>query len=216
MRGEDVDDKPLNRIERRWHATHRELLDATIDELLGPMPTAISASSIARRADRAAGTFFNHFDSVEDAIDEALQPVSALRDGALDILESSEDPRSVMPLVLGSVVATIVSGPREFLATAAARTAGYENPGTRPLSQAVIRALGHDPTANHLAYTTRLTNAIIDNGLLVFSRREDPVSTADVERLAWNLITTAVTPDADAEKLVSEAVEIALGQLDLS
>lgn len=73
----------LNRTERRWLATHRELLDATIDELLTDA-TALSANTIAQRADRAAGTFFNHFDSVDAAVTEALQPVIDLRDGAAD------------------------------------------------------------------------------------------------------------------------------------
>jgi|GEM_PF-6650041 len=212
----EEDDRPLTRIERRWIATHRELLDAAIDELLGPHPTAVSASSIAQRADRAVGTFFNHFGSVEEAIDEALQPVSDLRDGAIDVLRASEDPTEVLPLILGTVVVEIVSATRELRATARARMAGYHLPGTGPLSEAVIEALGGARSENHLALTTELATAIIDHAVLVYEASDRPVTPADVEHVAWAVMTASMPPSADIEKIVHSGVEIALEQLKLS
>jgi AcrR family transcriptional regulator len=206
------DDAPLTRTERRWIATHDELVAATLDELLGPTPQNISATSIATRADRAAGTFFNHFDSVESAVTEAMQPVVDLRDAVLDLFNTAEDPATIVPLVLGSVMGAVASVNRELLA---ARANGYRLPGTGPLSEAVIAALGGEDSPNHLAYTTRLVASTIDQAVIAFSHFEVPPTAQDIRRLGWNLMTTACPPCENIEKIVEEATMIALDQLGI-
>lgn len=203
------DDGRLTRTERRWNATHLELLDATVDELLGNDVKNISANSISRRADRAAGTFFNHFESIDDAIAQALEPVAALRDEAVQILATSGEPSEVLPIVLGTVLAKCASSERELLAMAAARELGFELPGTGPLSAVVIDALGGPVSPGHLAYTTRLVAATIDHIAVVFSRLDGIPPRADLERAAWNLITTATVPSPAVTALVDQAVEYA-------
>lgn len=209
------DDAPLTRTERRWLATHDELLAATIEELLGPTPNTISAASIAQRADRAAGTFFNHFDSVESAVSEAMQPVEDLRELAASVLESSDDPKSMVAVVLGHLVATVASTPKVFLAIAAARSAGHALPAAESLCRAVINALGGETTANHLAYTNRMVVATMDHAVVAFSRFEHPIVVEDLRRLAWNLVCAGSPPDESREKIVEEALFIALDRLGL-
>ena len=210
---ETTDQAPLTRTERRWLATHQELLDATLDELLGDDPKAISANSISRRADRAPGTFFNHFESVDDAINQALAPVVQLRDEGATLLSDTDDPAGVLPVVFGIVLARCVNGDRALLATAAARELGHALPGTGPLSEAVIEALGGVDSPNHVAYTTRLVAATIDHICTAFSRFQHPPTSADIHRAAWNLITTAVPPSPSVEELVAKAIAYAEEQI---
>jgi AcrR family transcriptional regulator len=64
----------MNRTERRRLETHEDLLEATKDLLLERGPRDLSARLIAKRADHAAATFYNHFADVDAAVLEAITP----------------------------------------------------------------------------------------------------------------------------------------------
>lgn len=117
-------------------------------------------------------------------------------------------------LVLGSVLATIATANREFMAMAAARSAGYHLPGTGALSEAVIEVIGGPDSPNHVDFTTQMVAGAIDNAVIAYSEFRHPISRNDLVRTAWALLTTAVNPNDEAASWVDEAVEIATRQLD--
>ncbi len=215
MVGHDDENAPLARTERRWLEVHRQLLDATIDELLGPTPNQISATSIAARADRAAGTFHNHFTSVEDAVEEALLPDFELREAAVQAFVGADDPAAALPDVIGLVIASIVSGNREMRAGAVARSVGYPRPTVRPLASAAIDALGGPRSPSHVRYSGHMISAAVEALVLLTPTLEDPLTVADVEQMAWTLVATTFVPSPQMEAIVARAVVVARAQLGM-
>ena len=62
------------RSERRKRQTHEQLLEATRQLLLEGGRRAVTSRNVADRSDLAVGTFYNHFETVDDAIDGAIAP----------------------------------------------------------------------------------------------------------------------------------------------
>ena len=69
-------EQTMTRTERRRLATHEDLLAATADVLLEHGLPSLNARVIAREADHAVATFYNHFADVDAAIDELIQPTA--------------------------------------------------------------------------------------------------------------------------------------------
>lgn len=67
-------EQEMTRTERRRLATHGDMLLATRDGLLEHGPAGLNARIIARLADHAVATFYNHFTDVDAAIDELVEP----------------------------------------------------------------------------------------------------------------------------------------------
>ncbi|GEM_PF-3383603 len=67
-----MDAKSESRSERRKRVTHATLVDATAELLLEVGPHGVTSRSVADRADVAVGTFYNHFDSIDDALEAVL------------------------------------------------------------------------------------------------------------------------------------------------
>ena len=65
----------VSRTERRRQVTHLLLLDATRALVLRSGDAELRARHVAHEADLAVATFYNHFSSVAEAIEEALDPV---------------------------------------------------------------------------------------------------------------------------------------------
>ena len=78
------------RTERRKRETHERLLDTILELIMDG--EQLSTRLIAERADVAVGTFYNHFDDVEGAIDEAFGPLRRKFDGWVAQVAQAANP----------------------------------------------------------------------------------------------------------------------------
>lgn len=76
------------RTERRRQQTHDALNDLVVSEGL----SGATVAAVAARADVAIGTFYNHFDSRDEAIAELATRLAESIDGVVDILLESGGP----------------------------------------------------------------------------------------------------------------------------
>jgi len=60
------------RTQRRWRGVHSSLTEAVHELVVEYGDESFSVTDIAARADVAPGTFYNHFDGKDDAIDAAM------------------------------------------------------------------------------------------------------------------------------------------------
>ena len=112
----------MTRTERRRLATHEDLLVATRELLLERGPRDINARLIAKRADHASATFYNHFADVAAAIDEAMEPTAVwARDWAQRIVSAEDFPVAIAEFVAEYLVRLEEDGTEWAVAHAANR-----------------------------------------------------------------------------------------------
>ena len=63
------------RSERRKRLTHEQLVAAARELLIQGGPAAVTSREVAATADVAVGTFYNHFETVDDVIEAVVQPL---------------------------------------------------------------------------------------------------------------------------------------------
>lgn len=80
------------RTERRKRETHRRLLDAVLALIMAEGQPGLTTRSIANHADVAVGTFYNHFEDVDAAIDEAFAPLRRKFDTWVGMVTESDNP----------------------------------------------------------------------------------------------------------------------------
>jgi len=115
-------EQTMTRTERRRLATHEDLLEATRDLLLERGPRDVNARLIAKRADHAAATFYNHFADVDAAVDEAIEPTSEWAlEWATRIVGSDDYPMAIAEFVADYLVTLEVDGSEWAVAHAANR-----------------------------------------------------------------------------------------------
>ncbi len=118
----DADSKRLTRTERRRQETHEALRTAVVDLLLREDQPRLTSRLVAEEADVAVGTFYNHFDSIEEAIDASLTPLTELilssAQGALE----PDDPTEGLGILIARFIDDLVTNPRQWVA---ARRAGF-------------------------------------------------------------------------------------------
>ena len=84
-------DASLTRTERRRRATHEDFLAAVRTLLVESGVTAVTARRAAKLADHASATFYSHFETVDDAIREAVAPTADWARCWADTIASSDD-----------------------------------------------------------------------------------------------------------------------------
>lgn len=88
------------RTERRREQTHESLLDALYDVVVEDGLAAATVAAVAERADVAIGTFYNHFDSRDDAIAElSSRHTGRLADLIRDLSAATEDMHDVIDII---------------------------------------------------------------------------------------------------------------------
>ena len=113
----------MTRTERRRLETRASLLDAVIDLLLEQQDSRLSSTDIAEAADVAVGTFYNHFLSVDEAIDAAFAHlVPNFADGAAEAM-THEDRAIGFGHMMGFFLCRLNEASRVWRA---ARVAGWE------------------------------------------------------------------------------------------
>ena len=113
----------MTRTERRRLETRASLLDAVIDLLLEQQDSRLSSTDIAEAADVAVGTFYNHFLSVDEAIDATFAHlVPNFADGAAKAL-MHEDRAVGFGHMMGFFMCRLNEASRVWRA---ARVAGWE------------------------------------------------------------------------------------------
>ncbi len=111
-----------SRTERRRQETHDALRDAVVDLLLLDEQPRLTSRLVAEKADVAVGTFYNHFDSIEDAIEASLIPFTELiLTSAEDALEM-DDPIEGLGVLIARFIHDLQTNPRPWVA---ARRAGF-------------------------------------------------------------------------------------------
>jgi len=83
----ESDSPPLNRAARRRVATHNDLLDAVRSLMMKHVGPNFTVTEITDLADVAPGTFYNHFDDRDAAIDAALLRDVEAHDRAVERLQ---------------------------------------------------------------------------------------------------------------------------------
>lgn len=116
------DHQKPNRVGRRRQATQQALHHAVID-LLAANDLPLTSRTVAEAADVAIGTFYNHFESIEAAIDSAFVPLRERALTVMDQLVESDDPATAMGSALASLIHNLQTDPSQWIA---ARRAGYE------------------------------------------------------------------------------------------
>ena len=105
----DADSKRLTRTERRRQETHEALRTAVVDLLLREDQPRLTSRLVAEEADVAVGTFYNHFDSIEEAIDASLTPLTELilssAQGALE----PDDPTEGLGILIARFIDDLVT-----------------------------------------------------------------------------------------------------------
>ncbi len=119
------DQTELTRTERRRLATRSSLLDAVIELLVEQQDSRLSSTDIAERADVAVGTFYNHFVSVEEAIEEAFAPLGEAIEMLVSELIEGHDLATELGRVVGSFLWWLSGKPEVWRAT---RVAGWAVP----------------------------------------------------------------------------------------
>ncbi len=113
----------MTRTERRRLETRASLLDAVIDLLLEQQDSRLSSTDIAEVADVAVGTFYNHFLSVDEAIDAAFAHlVPNFAEAAMETM-SHDDPAVGFGSMMGFFLCRLNEASRVWRA---ARVAGWE------------------------------------------------------------------------------------------
>ena len=195
--------KELTRTERRRLETRQLLLDAVVELLLEQRDPRLSSTAIAERADVAVGTFYNHFLSVQEAIDEAFNDLTPfVQEGAKDIT-SSGDICTGFGNALASLLYRLHTEPDMWRA---ARIAGWE---VRPFGDyVVVRAfiaagvgIG-DASEEEIAATgtlfTRLLTSLVDQ----FGQHDVDLH---LPEQAARIIASVALGDADAVERVVRA-----------
>lgn len=112
-----------SRTERRRRETRAALQEAIIDLLIDPEQPRITSRLVAEQADVAVGTFYNHFDTIEDALSATLTPLQQIISDELLGFDANHDPSESVGIVLARLIHKLRSEPRKWMA---ARRAGWE------------------------------------------------------------------------------------------
>lgn len=194
----------LTRTERRRRATRAALLEAVVDLLLEQGHGHLSSTDIANQADVAVGTFYNHFLSVEEAIESAFEHVVPnFAVGAVTALEY-DDAAEGFGRAMGLFFQRVGESARVWQA---ARVAGWEispiddHLMIRTLIRAGIGLSGDEPEDIRCASVLlcRSLTAMVD----LFTRGEvRPQMVAQATRI---LASAAMSDDAAIERAVAAA-----------
>lgn len=194
--GTESETKGPTRTERRRLETRQQLLDAVVELLLEERDPRLSSTAIAERADVAVGTFYNHFLSVQEAIDEAFDPLTLLVQERAEDIMSSDD----ICTGLGNALASLLHRLHiESDVWRAARIAGWE---VRPIGDyVVVRALIAagvgigDASEGEIAATGTLFTRLLTS--LVDQFGQEPVNPHLPEQAA-RIIASTVLGEPDA------------------
>ena len=93
------------RTQRRRRQTHESLLDALFELSVDRGLAAVTVHDVVDEADVAVGTFYNHFESREAAIEEL---VDRLMSAGRERMESFDPARDDAALVLGEGIARFI------------------------------------------------------------------------------------------------------------
>lgn len=103
----------MNKRDRRVVRTHRAIRDAYFDLIKEKDTIKISISEIARRADIDRKTFYLHYNSPEEVLDEYMEEIIGEMHDALQSSEYGKDPFNVE--VVFKVVADTQNRDMDFL-----------------------------------------------------------------------------------------------------
>ena len=79
------------RSERRKRQTHEQLVAAARELLIQGGPAAVTSREVAATADVAVGTFYNHFETIDDVIAAVVEPLRRwARDHGRRILDADD------------------------------------------------------------------------------------------------------------------------------
>lgn len=191
----------LTRTERRRLETRESLLDAVVDLLLEQGHNKLSTTEIAERADVAVGTFYNHFLSVPDAIEEAFDAVAPAFAEAI----RSDDVATGLGYGFGGFFCRLNEAPRIWKA---ARIAGWE---IRPVGDfALVRGLIDagvgidDPTETEIAASAHLLCRLMTSMVDQFGETD---VNPHLPGQATRLLASVVMSDTDAIERCAQAAE---------
>lgn len=101
------------RTERRREQTHELLLDALYDAIVEGGLDHATVAEVAERADLAVGTFYNHFDSRDDAIAELVRrSTGSLGTTIRDLINDCDDMRDAVDLLARGALGEVRSDDR--------------------------------------------------------------------------------------------------------
>ena len=118
----DLADEPQSRTERRRRATHEQLRSAVVELLTSGEPLPLTSKIIAEAADVAVGTFYNHFQSVDVAVDDALSPLQDVVNAALATIVETADPVEGLGIAVARLIHELRTDPEKWVA---ARRVGW-------------------------------------------------------------------------------------------
>lgn len=110
------------RSDRRKRLTHERLVNAGAQLLLDGGRQNVSSRSVADLADVAVGTFYNHFSSVEDAIDAAIAPLRQWADEHAHRILIADDYEDAISVWVADFLVRLEQDGREFSVAHAAKT----------------------------------------------------------------------------------------------
>ena len=131
--------RQLTRSERRQLETRNSMLEAVVDLLVETGTPKLSTTDIAERADVAVGTFYNHFLSVEEAIDEVFAHWRPNQEELVRATIAGLDAAAAFGRLVGGFLARLHHAPRVWRAARIAGRTVEPNPG-HPLMHYLIDA----------------------------------------------------------------------------
>ena len=198
------DGPPASRTERRKAATQAALCEAVVELLLASERPRLSSRLIADQADVAVGTFYNHFKTVDEAVDAALAPLSSRADRVVGEIPQSTDPIELLGTFMARFLCELQDEPRLWMA---ARRAGWElepSPGQPLVGTFIDIGAGVEDTAESRERASRLAarmiSALIDD---VIAAPSD--STYLPEQFARMIGAVVITDPAVLEQMVGAA-----------